>query len=68
VEFVGAFNTKTREHEYAVWGELSKPINKLGHVIVCAGGQFPIRPRDATWQLEIYLLWDFGDGPFWVGW
>lgn len=68
VEFVGAYNTKTKQHEYAVWGELSKPLNKLGHVIVGLGGQFPIRPRDATWKVELYLLWDFGDGPLWVGW
>jgi mono/diheme cytochrome c family protein len=68
VEFVGAYNTKTREHEYAVWGELSKPFNKLGHVIGCVGAQAPLRPKGATWKLEFYVLWDFGDGPFWIGW
>jgi cytochrome c553 len=68
VEFVGAYNTKTKEHEYAVWGEVSKPLNKLGHVIACVGAQAPIRPRDAPWKLELYVLWDFGDGPFWIGW
>jgi mono/diheme cytochrome c family protein len=68
VEFVGAYNTKTKEHEYAVWGEVSKPLNKLGHVIACVGAQAPIRPRDAPWKLEFYVLWDFGDGPFWIGW
>jgi hypothetical protein len=65
---VGAYNTQTHEHEYAVWSELSKPLNKLGHVIASLGAQAPIRPSDATWRLELYLLWDFGDGPFWIGW
>jgi hypothetical protein len=68
LELVGVYNTKTHEHEYAVWGELSKPLNKLGHVIASVGVQAPIRPKDATWKLEFYLLWDFGDGPLWVGW
>jgi mono/diheme cytochrome c family protein len=68
LEFVGAYNTKTHEHDYAVWGELSKPLNKLGHVIASVGVQVPIRPQDASWKLEMYLLWDFGDGPFWIGW
>ena len=30
LELVGSYNTKTHEHDYAVWGELSKPLNKLG--------------------------------------
>jgi mono/diheme cytochrome c family protein len=68
LELVGSYNTKTHEHDYAVWGELSKPLNKLGHVIASVGVQAPIRPSDATWSLELYLLWDFGDGPFWIGW
>ena len=68
VELVGSYNTKTHEHDYSVWGELSKPLNKLGHVIASLGVQAPIRPKDATWKLELYLLWDFGDGPLWVGW
>jgi mono/diheme cytochrome c family protein len=68
MEFVGTYNTQTGAHEYAVWGEVSKPLNKLGHVIASAGAQVPIRPREAGWKLEFYLLWDFGDGPFWVGW
>jgi mono/diheme cytochrome c family protein len=68
LELVGAYNSQTHEHEYAAWGELSKPLNKLGHVIASVGVQAPIRPSDATWKLELYLLWDFGDGPFWAGW
>jgi mono/diheme cytochrome c family protein len=68
LELVGSYNTKTHEHDYAVWGELSKPLNKLGHVIASLGVQAPIRPQDASWKLELYLLWDFGDGSFWTGW
>jgi hypothetical protein len=68
LELVGSYNTKTHEHDYAVWAELSKPLNKLGHVIASVGVQAPIRPGDEGWRLEAYLLWDFGDGPFWSGW
>ena len=68
IELVGSYNTKTHEHDYAIWVELSKPLNKLGHVIASVGAQAPIRPRDEHWTLELYLLWDFGDGPLWKGW
>jgi hypothetical protein len=37
-------------------------------VIASVGVQAPIRPSDAAWKLELYLLWDFGDGPVWIGW
>ena len=43
LEFVGTYNTTTKTHDYAVWVEGSKPLNKLGHVIACLGAQVPIR-------------------------
>jgi mono/diheme cytochrome c family protein len=68
IEWVGEVDTKTHEHEYGVWLELSKPLNRLGHVIAAAGVQIPLRPSSDPNRLEVYLLWDFGDGPFWIGW
>jgi len=68
VEWTGTYDTRTKEHEYALWVELSKPFNKLGHVIASVGAQIPIRPKQDTYRIEGYLLWDFGDGPLWVGW
>lgn len=68
VELVGAWNAREKEHEYTVWLEVSKPLNALGHVIAAAGVAIPIRPPEQTWRIEAYLLWDFGDGPFWIGW
>lgn len=68
IELVGSYDTKTHQHDYALWGELSKPLNKLGHVIASVGARVPLRPKDESWTLEAYLLWDFGDGPFWLGW
>ena len=68
VEWVGEVDTGSGEHEYGVWLEMSKPLNRLGHVIAAAGVQIPIRPRGDPSRLELYLLWDFGDGPFWIGW
>lgn len=68
LEWTGSYNTATRSHDYSAWIEVSKPLNKLGHVIASAGVQIPIRPRSDTWRIETYLLWDFGDGPIWLGW
>jgi mono/diheme cytochrome c family protein len=68
VELVGAVNLATRRHDYAVWIETSRALNKLGHVVGSGGVQIPIRPSGAATRIEFYLLWDFGDGPFWEGW
>ncbi|HSD28014.1 MAG TPA: transporter, partial [Vicinamibacteria bacterium] len=68
LELVGTVNFVTGRHDYAVWLETSKALNKLGHVVASAGVQIPIRPKDGATRLELYVLWDFGDGPFWVGW
>jgi hypothetical protein len=68
VELVGAWNTRTKRHEYAAVIETSKPLNKLGHVIASIGVAVPIRPREERYRIQAYLLWDFGDGPFWQGW
>jgi hypothetical protein len=48
--------------------EASKPLNKLGHVIASVGVALPMRPREERYRIQAYLLWDFGDGPFWLGW
>lgn len=68
VEWVGVHNTKTGGNESSLWIETSKPFNKLGHVIGSFGVQIPLRPQGKGARLEAYLLWDFGDGPVWVGW
>jgi len=68
VELVGSYDFDTKEHAFATWVEISKPLNTLGHVIASVGAQIPVRPKSASWRLEAYVLWDFGDGPFWVGW
>jgi hypothetical protein len=68
VELVGSWSPRTRTHDYAAWIETSKPLNALGHVIAAIGVQVPIQPRGQRFRLEAYLLWDFGDGPFWIGW
>jgi mono/diheme cytochrome c family protein len=68
VEWVGAYNTRADELEHALWLEASRPLNRLGHVIASVGVQVPIRPGEAPLRLEAYVLWDFGDGPLWLGW
>lgn len=68
IEWTGAYNTKTKAHDSSAWIELSKPLNRLGHVIASVGAQIPIRSKQDTWKLQAFVLWDFGDGPFWTGW
>jgi mono/diheme cytochrome c family protein len=68
VEFTGAWNARTRQHDSAAVIEVSRPLNKLGHVIASIGLAVPIRPREERYRIQAYLLWDFGDGPFWQGW
>jgi len=68
VELVGAWNARTKRAGHAAVVEVSKPLNKLGHVIASLGVELPIRPREERYRIRAYLLWDFGDGPFWQGW
>ena len=68
VELAGDVETATGQHRYGVWLEMSKPLTRLGHVIGAAGVQVPIRPSSNPTRLELYLLWDFGDGSLWKGW
>lgn len=68
VEWVGEVETGSGRRTDAVWLEISKPLNRLGHVIGAVGVQIPLRPSSDPTRLELYLLWDFGDGPLWLGW
>lgn len=68
VELTGEVETATGEHHYSAWFEASKALTRLGHVIAAAGVRVPLNPASDPARLELYLLWDFGDGPFWKGW
>jgi len=68
VEWAGEIDTGRGRHSSALWLEVSKPLNRLGHVIGAAGLRVPLPSRADPVRLELYLLWDFGDGPLWSGW
>jgi mono/diheme cytochrome c family protein len=68
IEWSGQVNTDTGQHTNSLWLEISKPLNRLGHVIGAGGVQIPLNPRADPVRFEMYLLWDFGDGPLWTGW
>ena len=36
--------------------------------IAALGVRLPITESEEKYRIEAYLLWDFGDGPFWKGW
>jgi mono/diheme cytochrome c family protein len=69
VELLGAYNPNTEAHEQTMVFGVSKALSRLGHVIGSIGIGVPLRPRGAPHPKEFhaYLLWDFGDGPFWKG-
>jgi hypothetical protein len=68
VEFLGSRNLVTGENEWASVIEVSKPFSALGHVIGALGVRLPITESEEKYRIEAYILWDFGDGPFWKGW
>jgi mono/diheme cytochrome c family protein len=68
VEFLGSRNLATGENEWASVLEISKPLSALGHVIGALGVRLPITESQEKYRIEAYVLWDFGDGPFWNGW
>ncbi len=44
-------------------------LTKGGHVALNFGVQIPVNERDRfDTVLQMNLLWDFADGPFWQGW
>jgi mono/diheme cytochrome c family protein len=68
VEFLGSRNLSTGENEWSSVLEVSKALSSLGHVIASFGVRLPITKSEERYRIEAYLLWDFGDGPFWIGW
>lgn len=68
VEFLGSRNLSTGENEWSSVLEISKALSKLGHVVGAVGVRLPITPSPEKYRIEAYVLWDFGDGPFWQGW
>jgi hypothetical protein len=53
---------------WSVLGMLAAGPAYLGHVIPSLGVRLPITKSEKRYRIEAYLLWDFGDGPFWIGW
>lgn len=70
LELAGAWNPQNRSRSETVVIGVSKALSRLGHVIGSVGMGIPLEPWGAPRPKEFraYLLWDFGDGPFWRGW
>jgi mono/diheme cytochrome c family protein len=68
IEFLGSWNPSAERHSSTALFGVSKSLNKLGHVIGSVGVAIPFSPVRGPTQFRAYVLWDFGDGPFWVGW
>lgn len=44
-------------------------LTRRGHVALNVGVQIPVNERDRfDYVAQMNLLWDFADGPFWMGW
>jgi mono/diheme cytochrome c family protein len=70
LELVGSYNPANGNHDQVVIVGVSKGLSRLGHVAASAGLGIPLRPSGAPHpkQFRAFLIWDFGDGPFWRGW
>lgn len=68
VEFLGSRNLSTGENEWSSVLEMSRALSRLGHVVGAVGVRLPITPSPEKYRIEAYVLWDFGDGPFWQNW
>ncbi len=68
VEFLGSRNLSTGENEWSSVLEISKALTRLGHLVGAIGVRLPITKSPEKYRVEAYVLWDFGDGPFWKGW
>jgi mono/diheme cytochrome c family protein len=67
-EIVGSLDLHTHKDDWGALLEMSKPLTRLGHVIASIGVRLPLTKSAEKYRIEAYLLWDFGDGPFWKGW
>lgn len=44
-------------------------LSRRGHVALSVGPEIPVRrDPDVRFRIRAFLLWDYADGPFWVGW
>ena len=68
VEFLGTRDLVTGGNDWSSVLEMSKALSRLGHVVGAVGVRLPITQNPEKYRIEAYLLWDFGDGPFWLGW
>ena len=68
VEIVGEVRFRDGVNHTAALFEVSKAISPLGHLVGSVGLRVPLTQSDEKYRIEAYLLWDFGDGPFWKGW
>jgi mono/diheme cytochrome c family protein len=68
IELLASVNLATGQDEWSTILEVSKALNPLGHVIAAAGLRLPLTEGREDYRVVAYLLWDFGDGPFWFGW
>ena len=67
VEFLGTRDLVTGGNDWSSVLEVSKALSRLGHVVGAVGVRLPMTPSSEKYRIEAYLLWDFGDGPFWIG-
>ena len=68
LEIVGSRNLSTGANDWAGVIEVSKALTPLGHVLGALGVRVPITESEESYSVLAYVLWDFGDGPFWKGW
>lgn len=67
VELSGVVNHRRQFWRHELLVEVSRPLTRLGHVVVAAGVRTPLGRSFEPARVEAHVLWDFSEGPPWRG-
>jgi cytochrome c553 len=67
LEIVGTINPRRQFWRHELYLEISRPLNRLGHVVGAAGVRIPLGRYRAPTRVEGYLSWDYSEGRPWRG-
>jgi mono/diheme cytochrome c family protein len=67
LELSGVVNRRRHFWRHELLVEISRPLNRLGHVVAAAGVRTPLGRSFGPTRLEGHVLWDFSEGRPWRG-
>jgi mono/diheme cytochrome c family protein len=67
LELLGVVNRRRSLWRHELLVEVSRPLNRLGHLLAAVGVRTPLGRSFGPTRLEGHLLWDFSEGRPWRG-